>query len=398
VDYYGSFLGIQDKFKMNLADDLEYVSSYEFFKNNLGKLFKVNTEGKHEYINYNSRANKLKLNISGSDEKLDEIVCIDDVISISDEIGATELVYENDKMNPNNKSSSSSGSSNNSEMNYSTEDEEEDENEEEEWETESETEDDVSFEQDDDYISAFINNFPVQMICLEKCDGTLDELFAKKQVDAKTGASILMQIVMTLICLQKTFRFTHNDLHTNNVMYVNTDVEFLYYKFENITYKVPTYGRIFKIIDFGRAIYKFQGKQFCSDSFSPGGDAATQYNFEPFFNEKKARLEPNFSFDLSRLGTSIFDFVIQEDDEEKMDDFQKTIFRWCKDDNGKNILYKKNGDDRYPNFKLYKMIARTVHNHSPEEQLKFKFFNQYKVKGASDAEKVINIDTLPCYI
>ena len=36
------------------------------------------------------------------------------------------------------------------------------------------------------------------------------------------------------------------------------------------------------------------------------------------------------------------------------------------DDNGKNILYKKNGEERYPNFKLYKMIARIVHNHTPE--------------------------------
>ena len=33
----------------------------------------------------------------------------------------------------------------------------------------------------------------------------------------------------------------------------------------------------------------------------------------------------------------------------------------------KNILYKKNGDERYPDFKLYKMIARTVHNHTPEK-------------------------------
>ena len=35
----------------------------------------------------------------------------------------------------------------------------------------------------------------------------------------------------------------------------------------------------------------------------------------------------------------------------------------------KNILYKKNGEERYPDFKLYKMIARTVHNHTPEAQL-----------------------------
>ena len=59
-------------------------------------------------------------------------------------------------------------------------------------------------------------------------------------------------------------------------------------------------------------LYKFNGKLFCSDSFQPGGDAATQYNTEPYFNEKKPRLEPNFSFDLCRLACSIFDYVVDD--------------------------------------------------------------------------------------
>ena len=44
-------------------------------------------------------------------------------------------------------------------------------------------------------------------------------------------------------------------------------------------YKVPTYGRIYKIIDFGRAIYKFNGKQIISDCFYNKGEADGQYNF-----------------------------------------------------------------------------------------------------------------------
>ena len=45
----------------------------------------------------------------------------------------------------------------------------------------------------------------------------------------------------------------------------------------------------------------------------------------------------------------------------------------------KNILYKANGDERYPDFKLYKMIARLVHNHTPEKQLdNVKFFKCIK--------------------
>ena len=58
--------------------------------------------------------------------------------------------------------------------------------------------------------------------------------------------------------------------------------------------KFLTYGKIFKIIDYGRAIYNFRGNLICSDSFHKDGDAATQYNIEPYLNDKKPRLEPNF--------------------------------------------------------------------------------------------------------
>jgi len=241
------------------------------------------------------------------------------------------------------------------------------------------------------------------MICLEKCEGTLDELFTKGKIDDITGAAALFQIIMTLLTYQKAFHFTHNDLHTNNIMYVRTDEEFIFYKFESKLYKVPTYGKIFKIIDFGRAIYKFHGQTYCSDSFGPEGDASTQYNFEPYMNSKKPRLDPNYSFDLCRLGCSIFDFILDEDfidvDSDEMDELQRTILRWCSDDNGKNILYKTNGDERYPNFKLYKMIARTVHQHTPVNQLSDSYFNQFLCSDEkSESYSMVNdIDIIPCY-
>jgi hypothetical protein len=401
LDYYGSFLGIQEKFKMNIADDLEYVSSSPFFKENLGKLFVVHDDTQYEYKNLGSRSNKIKLNISSKINTLD-VIELEDVLDANNGMeGVGELIYENEKKTSNDGSEndSSSDESNNSELNYSSDSENSEDNEDdEEWETESESKSSC-MSTDDEYISAYINNFPMQMICLEKCDGTLDELFMKNQINDETGCAILMQIIMTLLLFQKSFRFTHNDLHTNNIMFINTDVPFLYYKFDNNIYKVPTYGKLFKIIDFGRAIYRFQGKVFCSDSFAPGGDAATQYNCEPFLNENKPRLDPNYSFDLSRLGTSIYDFVVGDCEEHEMDDFQKTIYRWCLDDNGKNVLYKKNGDDRYPNFKLYKMISRTVHKHTPENQLKYDYFKKYCVIVKDNIpENIIDIDSIPCYV
>ena len=190
--------------------------------------------------------------------------------------------------------------------------------------------------------------------------------------------SILMQVIMTLITYQKCFKFTHNDLHTNNIMYNTTDKKYLYYKFNKKVYKVPTYGKIFKLIDFGRSIYKFKGKIMCSDSFHPKGDAATQYNCEPYYNENKPKIEPNYSFDLCRLACSLYDYFIDEDDTiEDLDSISKLIHSWILDDREKNILYKKNGDERYPDFKLYKMITRLVHNHTPQKQLDNPIFQKF---------------------
>jgi hypothetical protein len=177
-------------------------------------------------------------------------------------------------------------------------------------------------------------------------------------------------------------------------MYVNTDVEFLHYKFDGHMYSVPTYGRIMKLIDFGRSIYKFRGQTYTSDCFAPDGDAHTQYNTEPYYNPLKPRVENNFAFDLCRLGTSIYDFVIDISEKNpQMDEFQKLMHLWCHDDNNKNVLYKKNGDERYPHFRLYKMIARTVTRHVPSQQLDY--FRQFMVESITTTD-IMDIDALPC--
>jgi hypothetical protein len=248
-----------------------------------------------------------------------------------------------------------------------------------------------------------LQKFPVQVICMENCESTLDELIINTDLSHDEWMSLLMQIIMTLITYQKLFSFTHNDLHTNNIMYIPTNKKYLYYLYKKKYYKVPTFGKIFKIIDFGRAIYKFDNKIFCSDSFQTGGDAVTQYNTEPYFNDKKPRLEPNFSFDLCRLACSIFDYVIDDMDNIKnihsCEPIVKIIVEWCTDDNGINVLYKNSGAERYPDFKLYKMIARCVHNHNPTTQLDRPEFNKFvTTKNVVEKSDVINIDDLPVYI
>ena len=250
----------------------------------------------------------------------------------------------------------------------------------------------------------FINifKFPVELIILEKCNNTLDDYIVKNKIRNEEWDSIVLQILFTLITYQKVFNLTHNDLHTNNIVYNNTDKKFIIYKFNNRHYKVPTFGKIYKIIDFGRAIYSFKGNLICSDSFDKDGDANTQYNCEPYFNSNKPRLEPNYSFDLCRLGCSLFDFLIDDlDDLKKIKaPIKKIILNWVQDDKNKNILYKNNGDERYPDFKLYKMIARSVHNHVPTKVLENTHFDKYLIakKKINNPQHIVNIDNIPSMV
>ena len=39
IDYYGSFVGIQEKFKFNAADDIDYLVESEYFMQQKGKLY-----------------------------------------------------------------------------------------------------------------------------------------------------------------------------------------------------------------------------------------------------------------------------------------------------------------------------------------------------------------------
>ena len=108
--------------------------------------------------------------------------------------------------------------------------------------------------------------------------------------------------------------------------------------------------------------------------------------------------------DLCRLGCALFDYFVDDldnvDKECELDPVVKVVVSWCKDDKNRNILYKNNGDERYPEFKLYKMISRTVHNHTPQSVLETSFFEKYKIskRKIPKKAKIINIDEIPCYV
>ena len=461
IDFYGSYLAIQKDFIVNIFDDQEYLMKNEFFKDKNGLLFYYDESECEKFLEWNKGnqerreknkkqtksinskikimnsveivAEELQLQQEQQDQDqdqlknngLEELALVDvsnsDIFNIDihadkeEEEGGKKEQDENKNLKigdcdsddaSSSCSSRSSHTTNESLYNMSDSDsasQASDYNSDEE--TGGEGGGEEGEEEEEEIMNATIYNFPVEVIVLERCKQTLDDLMVEDALSDEEWESALMQIVMTLATYQKAFAFTHNDLHTNNVMFNETDKKFIYYLFNKKYYKVPTFGRIFKIIDFGRAIYRFNSKLVCSDSFHKSGDAATQYNCEPYYNDKKPLVEPNYSFDLCRLGCSLFDFFIDDiDDVEaecKKSRLVATVVDWITDDNGRNILYKQSGIDRYPDFKLYKMIARTVHNKVPSQQLlKHAVFTQYEIpqKSVKKSMTVLDIDAIPSYV
>jgi hypothetical protein len=162
--------------------------------------------------------------------------------------------------------------------------------------------------------------------------------------------------------------------------------------------KVPTFGRIMKIIDFGRATFHLPDPAgfFISDAFFPGNEAASQYNCAPFYDPAQGKkVEPNPSFDLCRLSISLIESLYPERPPTVVptrvlsregakiytattSEVYNMLWEWLIDDAGKNVLRNPDGKERYPEFDLYCALAADVHRAVPAKQIERALFAAYK--------------------
>jgi hypothetical protein len=408
LDCYGIYTCNQNDFRYDISDDLDELIDNSFFMKNKGTMFTV-------------------------DEEFEK--CIPKKHTI-------EIINDEDVDDETKSHDSDTSNSVNTEEGEQVQFESEEEDEDTENNSENQDEDPEGAECEENYgstsecfslndeenIFAYVKGFPVSMTLQEKGYKCLDEYMMDEedfmdQMEEQLGdnftdekfneldaelkikwKSIFAQIIFTLIGYNKAFNCVHNDLHAGNVVYIKTQEKYIYYKFENKYFKVPTFGKIWKIIDFDRATYYFKGKLICSGAFSRNENGFTQYNTEPYYNPKKRRVDYNPSFDLCRLACSIFDdFIDDEDtpfgdlDTSTFDDIEKIIYDWTMDDKGKNVMYKSNGLPRYDDFKLYKMIARKVHNCVPSEQIHKPLFNEYIMGDNKHIKQnmFVDIDKIP---
>jgi hypothetical protein len=432
IDFYGNFCGIKKNFKVSITDDLSLLNNSTFFMENTNKLFKVdNIEPRYTTPSHNRSFNKKEplhindvielhvdklndtpfraflhmendpLNIEAF-ENLREVVFDENKLeefqlNVSDDCYTTSVKsncssrtsYTTNNNLPDiidSKSISDINSHSNTQSSYS--------------DVESNNidgDDEDSDNEDDQDIYAYIDNFPVNVILLEQCNATLGDYIENHEIEEKEMTSILLQLLFTLATYQKCFNFSHNDLHANNIMYSTTNEKYLYYTLGDDTsiYKIPTYGKIWKIIDFGRSVYNISNQVIENMSYSDEGDASRQYNFGIFYSDKFNLRQPNNNFDLCRLGCSLFDYFFDTDDlnnisfDTEMDqliciddvnklNIKNLILKWITDADNHNILYKSNGEERYPGFKLYKMIAIKANERCcPFENIKTPYFQDF---------------------
>ena len=246
-------------------------------------------------------------------------------------------------------------------------------------------------------IFAALSDFPTMLIFLEANKDTMDSLLEDDSPDmiAKIGSpeweacwsAWIFQVIAALCQVQSLWAMTHNDLHSNNILWTPTDKEFLYYKTRDGRFwKVPTYGKLFRIIDFGRAIYTHNGNLSISDDYWPDNDAGTQYNFGPLYDPSHPRVYPNPSFDLCRLSVSILEALYLEIPSDKkggavlssetdrvqhetVSPLFNVMWSWLIDDDGRNVLWDTDQSERYPGFDLYRVIAQKVKHAVPREQI-----------------------------
>jgi hypothetical protein len=268
---------------------------------------------------------------------------------------------------------------------------------------------------------AALSEFPTMLMFLESNTDTMDSLLDEGNpnmgVEVGTQAwedhwtAWLFQVICALCQIQSLWAMTHNDLHSNNILWVPTNKEFLYYKTnDGRKWKVPTYGKLFRIIDFGRAIFTHNGTLCISDDYWPENEAGTQYNFGPFYNPKEPRAYPNPSFDLCRLSVSIIEAlfldipadkeggaVMSSEDgrvqKETVSELFNVMWSWLIDNDGRNVLWDTDQSERYPGFDLYCVIAQKVKCAVPREQLDRPLFSKFVCESSElpEGEKVYSL-------
>lgn len=384
--FYGSFCARAETYRYNLSDDFQSYRHERWFwrgyKKGLFQFKVLNTANPGEPVPPEVVAEIIK-EYDESDEASEETL---DCIDVEDDGDGSIHSAESDDMEFGPRSSPPSGGAS---------------------ATSSVSSDEESDDSPEHSIYAEIPNYPVMLILTEKNDGTMDSLFENPRLTGREPGTPeweelwtawTFQVIAALCCAQRLIGLTHNDLHTNNIVWSSTKEEYITYTSQTGSFRVPTFGRIFRIIDFGRAIFTINKHQFISDDFKNENHAAGQYVFSPLVKRFEKEIPPNPSFDLCRFAVSLIEGVFPNKPErrkggailseekglvvyETVSPLYNLLWSWMIDDDGRNVFINPDETERFPDFDLYKHIAEFIHKAIPYQQIGHVAFKAFYTEG-----------------
>jgi hypothetical protein len=210
-------------------------------------------------------------------------------------------------------------------------------------------------------------NFPINLIYMENLSDDLYRyIYQSNKILEYEWSCYIFQIIASLIVIQKYFNLYHNDLHLSNIMYVPTNKKYIFYKFNDTYFRINTYNKIIKIIDWGRASYSFNRLKGNNSSFNIDGEAFGQFMNSRINNKGKKNIDYNPSMDLYILGKNL----VSSKSFPKKGNLRNLINKWIN-----NSLTYNNFNSE--SFSMYIKGAKEAYNAIPHKQLYDKIFKKF---------------------
>lgn len=224
----------------------------------------------------------------------------------------------------------------------------------------------------------YIPDIPTQILITEDVGIELYNLIYERQFNYTFYKSIFFQVSAALNIIQTKYQMTHNDLHINNIMCKYTKKKYLYYKYNNQLFKVPTFGIIVKIIDWGRGLLKLNDQLLWNNIYNTNNSASGQYKNPKICFNKSKEYTINRSFDITIFSYSFLN-ELKQCNILKWNKFTRFLYKNCQlSDKLTTNIYDKYNINNKLSFQMYLDIVKYQNINIPINIINNEIFNNFK--------------------